>query len=69
MEGLSSAIIRRIVLLLPKEIEEQIAIVQVLSAMDSEIKLFEKKRDKYKEVKIGLMQQLFTGKIRLKEKN
>lgn len=45
--------------------EEQQAIAQILSDMDSEITALEEKREKYKLVKQGLMQVLLTGKIRL----
>ncbi len=44
---------------------EQRAIVEILSDMDAEIAELEAKRDKYKEVRQGMMQQLLTGKIRL----
>ena len=57
-----------LVLSLPPK-EEQSAIAQVLSEMDSEIEALEQKRDKYKQLKVGLMQQLLTGRIRLKCKN
>lgn len=46
--------------------EEQIAIAQVLQAADKEISLLKAKADKLKEQKKGLMQQLLTGKVRLK---
>ncbi len=46
-------------------ISEQTAIVNILSDCDSEIAALEEKRDKYKEIKQGMMQQLLTGKIRL----
>lgn len=47
-------------------IEEQKAIAQVLQAADTEIKLLKTKTDKLREKKKGLMQQLLTGKVRLK---
>jgi len=34
--------------------------------MDAEIEELEKKRDKYKDIKTGMMQELLTGRIRLK---
>ena len=46
-------------------IEEQIAIIKVISDMDSEIKSLEQKRDKFKSIKQGMMQELLTGKTRL----
>ena len=44
---------------------EQTAIAQILSDMDAEIESLEKKRDKYKAIKQGMMQELLTGKTRL----
>ena len=44
---------------------EQEAIVSVLSAMDAEIAALEKRRDKVRAIKQGMMQQLLTGRIRL----
>ncbi|HEY9772137.1 MAG TPA: restriction endonuclease subunit S [Coleofasciculaceae cyanobacterium] len=44
---------------------EQKAIAQILSDMDAEIEGLEKKRDKYKAIKQGMMQELLTGKTRL----
>jgi type I restriction enzyme S subunit len=46
--------------------EEQIAIAQVLQAANKEISLLKAKAEKLREQKKGLMQQLLTGKIRLK---
>ena len=50
-------------------IEEQTAIAQVLQAADKEISLLKAKADKLREQKKGLMQQLLTGKVRLKINN
>ena len=47
-------------------IEEQTAIAKVLQVADTEITLLKAKTDKLKEQKRGLMQQLLTGKKRLK---
>jgi len=47
------------------EIEEQQAIAQILSDMDTDITTLKQKREKYKLIKQGMMQQLLTGKIRL----
>lgn len=49
----------------PPTMSEQTAISNILSDCDSEIAALEEKRDKYKEIKQGMMQQLLTGKIRL----
>lgn len=50
---------------LPPTKAEQTAIAQIISDMDTEIEALEKKLEKYKMVKQGMMQNLLTGKIRL----
>lgn len=50
---------------IPIYFEEQTAIAIVLNDMDDEIEQLEQKRDKYKMIKQGMMQELLTGKIRL----
>lgn len=50
---------------LPPTLAEQTAIAAVLSDMDAEIAALEQKRDKYKAIKQGMMQELLTGKTRL----
>jgi len=45
--------------------DEQKAIAQILSDIDAEIEALEKKREKYKAIKQGMMQELLTGKTRL----
>jgi len=49
----------------PKLPEEQTAIAAVLSDMDAEIAALEAHRDKTRDLKQGMMQELLTGKIRL----
>lgn len=44
---------------------EQKAIARILSDIDTEIEALEQKRDKYKAIKQGMMQELLTGKTRL----
>ncbi|MGI6308937.1 MAG: restriction endonuclease subunit S [Dethiobacteria bacterium] len=44
---------------------EQKAIAQILSDMDSEIEALEKKLEKYKLIKEGMMDKLLTGEVRL----
>ena len=51
---------------MPKTKEEQIAIANILSDMEEEIKTLEEERDKYLLIKQGMMQDLLTGKTRLK---
>lgn len=50
---------------IPKDINEQAAIARILLDIDSEISELEKKRDKYKQIKQGMMSELLTGNIRL----
>lgn len=49
----------------PKTIDEQKDIAKILSDMDNEIAELEMKLKKYKMIKLGMMQSLLTGKIRL----
>jgi type I restriction enzyme S subunit len=49
------------------EFAEQQAVAQILSDMDAEIEALEQKRDKYKALKQGMMQELLTGHIRTGE--
>jgi type I restriction enzyme S subunit len=51
--------------LITPPIEEQISIAETLSDMDTEIETLEKKLEKYKMLKQGMMQNLLTGRIRL----
>jgi type I restriction enzyme S subunit len=46
-------------------IQEQKEIARILSDMDAEIEALEKKLEKYKRIKQGMMQVLLTGRIRL----
>jgi type I restriction enzyme S subunit len=47
------------------KLEEQTRIAKILSDMDAEIETLEKKLEKYKMLKQGMMQDLLTGRIRL----
>jgi type I restriction enzyme, S subunit len=50
--------------MLPPE-DEQIAIAQILSDMDTEIATLEQRRNKTRDLKQAMMQELLTGRIRL----
>ena len=52
--------------ILPSSLPEQQAIASVLTSMDNELSALEAKRKKYEQIKQGMMQQLLTGRIRLK---
>ena len=46
-------------------LDEQSAVATVLSDMDAEIAALERRREKTRAIKLGMMQQLLTGRIRL----
>lgn len=46
-------------------VEEQNEIATILSDMDAEIQVLETKLEKYHKIKLGMMQVLLTGKVRL----
>ena len=51
---------------LPPSLAEQKAIAEVLSDMDAEISELEMQKAKFESIKQGMMQELLTGKTRLK---
>lgn len=57
--------LNKINIYLPSSIEKQIQIAKILTNMDHEIQALEKKLEKYKKIKQGMMQNLLTGRIRL----
>lgn len=57
--------IRKFKIILPPNKDEQTRIAKILSDMDAEIEALERKLEKYKMIKQGMMQNLLTGKIRL----
>lgn len=63
--AVNSSDVKNLKLNFPTDIEEQKAITQILSDMDKELQALRGKRDKYKQVKQGMMQELLTGKTRL----
>ena len=63
--NLNKDIVQNLDILYPSNKEEQKVIAQILSDMDSEIQKLEKKKEKYKMIKEGMMQKLLTGEIRL----
>jgi type I restriction enzyme S subunit len=64
VSGISKTNIAKIELIFPNP-AEQTRIAAILSDMDGEIEALEKKLDKYKMIKQGMMQELLTGKTRL----
>ena len=62
--GLNLNLVNNIYIPLPSYLEQQ-AIASVLSDMDAEIEALEARRDKVRNIKRGMMQELLTGKTRL----
>lgn len=54
----------KIEICLPQSKQEQRKNAQILTDMDAEIEAMEKKMEKYKMIKQGMMHNLLTGKIR-----
>jgi type I restriction enzyme S subunit len=63
--NINQSVLKRLEIKIPSSHDEQIAIAKILSAMDNEIQELERKSEKYKMLKQGMMQILLTGKIRL----
>ena len=63
--NLSKENFNKIVVTVPPTKKEQDRIAGILTAMDKEIAALEAERDKYKNIKQGMMQKLLTGQIRL----
>lgn len=63
--NLNTGLINRTEIAVPPTEDEQQAIATVLSDMDAEIAALERRRDKTKQIKQGMMQQLLTGRVRL----
>ena len=64
VSGISKTNIAKLKLGVPS-IREQTAIAEVLSDMDAEIAALERRRDKTRALKQGMMQELLTGRTRL----
>ncbi len=63
--NLNAEIVKRLTVAIPP-LSEQQDIAKILSDADEEIELLKLKREKFTKIKIGLLQQLFTGRIRVK---
>lgn len=68
-DSINSFNLAKTLIIFPTDNNEQIAIAKVLSDMDKEIDELNAKVKKYRNLKIGMMQQLLTGKIRLIDSN
>ena len=66
IRNLGLVTIRNTPISIPRQYEEQRAIATVLSDIDAEIAALETRLAKTRSIKQGMMQQLLTGKVRLK---
>lgn len=64
--GLNKKLIKSIEVTIPTDIAEQEAIANVLTAMDEEIDALETERDKMIQIREGAMDDLLTGRVRLR---
>ncbi|SHM54698.1 restriction endonuclease subunit S [Flavobacterium xanthum] len=62
---LTNATLKSFDIYFPQSPEEQTRIATILSDMDAELTALEAKLEKYKKIKLGMMQELLTGRIRL----
>lgn len=62
--NISKSALRKASVLLPLE-DEQVAIAEVLSLMDAELDALEARRDKTRNIKLAMMQELLSGRTRL----
>lgn len=58
--------LKRITLKMPADIKEQQAIAEILTAMDEEIESLEEEKAKMMQIREGAMDDLLTGRVRLK---
>ena len=56
---------RRYLFAVPNSVSEQRAIARTLTTIDNEIALLERKLEKFKQIRQGMMRELLTGRIRL----
>lgn len=64
-DSVNSDDVKAVEIRLPVEEAEQIAIAAVLSDMDADLSVLEVRRDKTRNIKQAMMQELLTGKTRL----
>lgn len=63
---MNKKLLKSISINIPTDLKEQGAIADVLTAMDDEIKAIEDERDKMIQIREGAMDDLLTGRVRLR---
>ena len=64
-QSYTASLVKQLPINLPPTVPEQTAIAEVLSDMDAELVALEQRRDKTRDLKQGMMQELLTGRTRL----
>ena len=64
-QSYTAKLVKLLPILMPSDVEEQRAIVSVLSDLDAEIAAVQAKVQKARHLRQGMMQELLTGRIRL----
>ena len=64
VKGIQGKQLHKLQIILPPLLEQQ-KIASILSSVDEQIESYKQEKEKYLELKKGLMQQLLTGKIRV----
>ena len=64
-DSINSDDVKELIIVFPSNSNEREAIATVLSDMDEEITSLEDKLSKLRQIKLGMMQELLTGRIRL----
>lgn len=64
--GLNKKLIKEVVVTIPVDVAEQEAIASTLTVMDDEIEALEAEREKMIQIREGAMDDLLTGRVRLK---
>ena len=64
-QSYTASLVKQLPVALPPSVEEQNAIADVLSSMDVELAALEARRDKTRDLKQAMLQELLTGKTRL----
>lgn len=65
-KGIRQAELRKVIVDFPKDINEQKKIVSTLTSVDEKISINKKLKEKLTRLKKGLMQDLLSGKVRIK---
>ena len=65
LKVLNKKSLRDLKLIVPRSIEEQSAIADILTCMDGELDAMQRRREKTALLKQGMMQELLTGRTRL----